>query len=618
MIGAAGTRPDRWLSPAHRRGILLLAAVIVACALRLQTLEGSLGHDEAYTLEAIASQPYERIVTSYAAPNNHILHSLLVRFSVRLLGTESWTARLPAFTAGILAVPLIFILGRNLFHSSSAGLMAAWLLAVMPVHISYSQVARGYSLSILLAILALVFANKALSEGRNWQWAAFGASGFLGAWTLPSGAFHLVSLGIWCTLMAGPTVRKKAAASTFAAMGLIALVYLPIRAELSRAGGRWGIDVWDSALALPTVFLDTASIWIGGTESLVPAIAACGGVVLIVGKRRDVALYFALAWVVPLFAAAVMGVAGQPRSYLYLLPTFVVAAAYGISQVPSLRLRSAAVVVLLAGYGWSAARSADAPTRDSYGELAQYLQTSRASGDLVVSPFIMDVRIWAYAKETIGKNLIEILSGQGVQRLFIVTSSTDERFRLQNCMLKSNAGPMAVPFRVDSFESIHRSGSLVLNQMRSNGVKVFPRGETTWHQRTTDDTRYVRQTAGAPAVSGLASLRLENPAREPFQLYSSTRFDVPTEGVVIFAFARTVKDSYLSIFAQRDGTDLQRPHMLKTAAWPAVVRGKDGQIWLLEAYLLPVQPQTMYGLYVLGSDMEAQSFADITCAFFPY
>ena len=67
----------------------LVGAIIVAGFLRLQTLDGSLRHDEAYTLQAFASQPYEHIATSYPAPNNHILHSLLVRSSVQLLGTET-------------------------------------------------------------------------------------------------------------------------------------------------------------------------------------------------------------------------------------------------------------------------------------------------------------------------------------------------------------------------------------------------------------------------------------------------------------------------------------------------------------------------------------------------
>ena len=56
----------------------------------------------------------------------------------------------------------MFLLGRNLFLSQYAGLVAAWLLAVMPAHFCYSQVAHGYSSSILLSILALLFAKRAV------------------------------------------------------------------------------------------------------------------------------------------------------------------------------------------------------------------------------------------------------------------------------------------------------------------------------------------------------------------------------------------------------------------------------------------------------------------------
>ena len=40
------------------------------------------------------------------------------------------------------------------------------------------------------------------------------------------------------------------------------------------------------------------------------------------------------------------------------------------------------------------------------------------SADSVVSPLIMDVRIWAYAKEVIGRNLIAILRGGGSRSTF--------------------------------------------------------------------------------------------------------------------------------------------------------------------------------------------------------
>ena len=598
---------------------LLAGAVIVASLLRLQTLGGSLGHDEAYTLQAFASQPYERIITSYPAPNNHILHSLLVRCSVQLLGTETWIARFPALVAGILAVPLIFVLGRSLFLNPHAGLIAAWLLAIMPAHISYSQVARGYSLSILLSVLSLFFAKKAVDEGKIRLWAAFGLCGFLGAWTLPSNAFLVVSLGIWAGLVASRNVRSKAIATTLASVLVIVLVYLPIRAELERAGGRWGIDVWEDPLALPGVFVGTAKIWIGGMEGIFPAVAALGGLLLTVYRRRDIALCFGSAWLVPLLAAVVMGIAGQPRSYLYLLPTFVLSAAYGITQVPTTRLRAIALTFLLVGYGWSATTILNKPKIDAYKALAQYMETELVAADMVVSPFIMDVRIWAYAGETIGRSLIAILRGGTIDRLFVASHSVDERFELKNSLLKSHAGPISIPFRTESFVEVYHSGELALNKIRSSGVRVFLLEETIgWHQAATQEAQSLRLTSGTPAISGAPSLHLENSARTPFQLYSTTRFDVPTEGIAILAFARTRKDSYLSIYSVSDNKELGRPHLLKTAAWPTPVRGNDGQKWLLEAYLLPVEPQVAYGLYILGGDDEEQSLADITCIYFPY
>jgi len=68
----------------------------------------------------------------------------------------------------------------------------------------------------------------------------------------------------------------------------------------------------------------------------------------------------------------VLGVVGQPRSYPYLLPTFVLAAAYGLTQVPRVRHR-VVVAVLLGGYGWSTVTSAEISKQDPYGELADYM-----------------------------------------------------------------------------------------------------------------------------------------------------------------------------------------------------------------------------------------------------
>ena len=170
---------------------ILVLAVLVGLAIRVPGMDRSLGHDEAFTLEAFSSQPYARIATSYSAPNNHIFHSLLVRLSTRSLGKENWTARLPALAAGVAAIPVIWAVGRALCGTSAVGLVSAWILALIPVHQHYSQASRGYSLLMLLGLLSLWAAQSGVRQGRRRSWAAFGICSFLMAWAIPSGIFHL-------------------------------------------------------------------------------------------------------------------------------------------------------------------------------------------------------------------------------------------------------------------------------------------------------------------------------------------------------------------------------------------------------------------------------------------
>lgn len=65
------------------------------------------------------------------------------------------------------------------------------------------------------------------------------------------------------------------------------------------------------------------------------------------------------------------------------------------------------------------------------------------------------------------------------------------------------------------------------------------------------------------------------------------------------------------------GTEVTRHHLFKTASWPAVIQGKDGKVWHLEAYLLPANASRRYGIYLLGGGVPRQQFGDFVCFFFP-
>src|SRR5215212_9542999 len=112
--------------------LLILGGItLLGLLLRMLDLNKSIAYDEAYTFIHFASRPFKHILADYSAPNNHIFHTILVGIVYRLFGGEAWVLRLPAFVAGILMIPSMFITARRFFSRYQA-LAAAGLIAVIP------------------------------------------------------------------------------------------------------------------------------------------------------------------------------------------------------------------------------------------------------------------------------------------------------------------------------------------------------------------------------------------------------------------------------------------------------------------------------------------------------
>ena len=114
------------------------------------------------------------------------------------------------------------------------------------------------------------------------------------------------------------------------------------------------------------------------------------------------------------------------------------------------------------------------------------------------------------------------------------------------------------------------------------------------------------------------TIEVLNPNRTPFQLYSSATFATTKPGIILLAYAKTFRQSYVSIYSLEQDGHFARPHMYRTATWPAPARGRDQSMWFVDAYLLPVVDQREYGIYVLGAEDPQQRFSDIACYFFAY
>jgi 4-amino-4-deoxy-L-arabinose transferase-like glycosyltransferase len=146
---------------------LVVALTIGAFLLRRYNLgTQSLWFDEA-DLAARASADTGEILKNFLkAGENGPLYTLLLHFWIKLAGTGEMALRTPSLLAGTAAIPLIYMVGRKL-TGSKVGLLAAFLLAISPYNIWYSQDAKMYPLAVTLTLASVWLFLKAL-ESRRW------------------------------------------------------------------------------------------------------------------------------------------------------------------------------------------------------------------------------------------------------------------------------------------------------------------------------------------------------------------------------------------------------------------------------------------------------------------
>jgi len=183
-----------------RYALFILGAItLIGFVLRIILINRSIAYDEAYTLIHFASRSIKVILADYSAPNNHIFHTILVSIAYRLFGGEPWVLRLPAFIAGVLGVPAMYITARRFFTAPQA-LGAAALIAVIPLFINYSVNGRGYTMIVLFALLLANFAAILVSQQSKPALIAYTLTVVLGFYTIPIFIYPMAGISLWVVL----------------------------------------------------------------------------------------------------------------------------------------------------------------------------------------------------------------------------------------------------------------------------------------------------------------------------------------------------------------------------------------------------------------------------------
>jgi uncharacterized membrane protein len=176
--------------------VILGLITLIALVLRGLLINQPIQYDEAYTFIFYASKSLSNILANYSAPNNHILHTILVALAYHLLGASPWILRLPALLAGTLSVPAAYLAARRFFSRHQA-LAAAALIAVTPGLIAYSANGRGYTMVILFALLLANFAGILVQRQSKSALAAFAITGALGFYTIPIFLYPMAGISLW-------------------------------------------------------------------------------------------------------------------------------------------------------------------------------------------------------------------------------------------------------------------------------------------------------------------------------------------------------------------------------------------------------------------------------------
>ena len=137
-------------------GVALLAIVLIGFFLRIYQLgTQSIWYDEAYSLW-ISKLAVTQMVQTTAGDVQPPLYYFLLHYWMIVFGTSASAVRLLSVLFGVLAIPMIYVVGRQLFNKE-AGLVGALILALSSFNIWYSQETRMYSLMVFLTLLSMFF-----------------------------------------------------------------------------------------------------------------------------------------------------------------------------------------------------------------------------------------------------------------------------------------------------------------------------------------------------------------------------------------------------------------------------------------------------------------------------
>lgn len=361
-VAAMGVLAVVWgRGPAVRGGLrdaaILCGITAGGLLARLPVLPIGVWRDESSTyfdsLPATTSSLIELIRFSELNPPAYYL---VMQWWIDLAGADGVVFKAPSLVFGLLLIPACYALGRAA-GSPLGGLIAAFLVAISPEAIYYSQEARPYAMAAVLSALTAVFALRSLDGARTADLAGLALSAAALLYTHYTGLMLVGALAGIVGLLCWRRRDGRTTTRIAAALAVAAALYLPwLETFLFHlgTGTPWTPEAsWSSrpeflvkniAYTLPW----TGGKWLVGPPALLVLAAMAAGVWALLAERAptrgagptvgEAGAVLIVAVAAPAIALAVLA---YPSRYMFLF-TPIACALYGLWIGAAIERRSAA------------------------------------------------------------------------------------------------------------------------------------------------------------------------------------------------------------------------------------------------------------------------------------
>lgn len=165
--------------------IIIIAAICAAAILtRVYGIwEWSIAADEVYT-----ARHYAERYTDYTGP----LFYYLVAVCVDIFGLKEWSIRLPSVLFGVLSIPAVYLVGRQIFNEKVAA-FSAIIALVNPHTIIHAQYARYYSGVFFFGLISYYTYYLSIKSENYYYLAASFLFGLIGCLFHPTAVLVFVS-----------------------------------------------------------------------------------------------------------------------------------------------------------------------------------------------------------------------------------------------------------------------------------------------------------------------------------------------------------------------------------------------------------------------------------------